>query len=53
VKIKLAIPIVRKTLLIMKANPRYAGWRLDRGPFNCWELYLGRIKIGWVLTRWL
>lgn len=49
-KIKLTIGL--KMLIIMKANPRYRGWRLERGPFRCWNLYLGRLRIGWELARW-
>jgi len=52
VKIKLALP-GGKTFLLLRVSRRWAGWRIDRGPFGCWELYLGRLKIGWVLTRWL
>ena len=49
----LKIPFGGKTFLIGLANPRFRGWRVDRGPFGCWERYMGRFKIGWVLTRWL
>lgn len=26
--------------------------RIEIGPFGCWNLYLGRIRIAWELKRW-
>ena len=49
---KIKLRIGRKLLLIMKANPRYAGWYFERGPFGCWNAYLGPLRIGWELARW-
>jgi len=48
---KIKLPIGRKTLVIVWASPRFAGWYFERGPFVCWERHFGRLKIGWVLTR--
>lgn len=46
------IPIGRKFLIIGLSNPRFRGWRIERGPFKCWNLRMGALRIGWELKRW-
>lgn len=48
---KIKLTIGRKMFLVTPAR-RWRGWYLERGPFGCWNLYLGRVRIGWELARW-
>lgn len=49
---KIKFTIGRKMFLVTGVSRNFQGWYFKHGPFGCWNLYLGKLRIGWELARW-